>query len=84
MKKTILGIGVAALMALPATAAAYGGPNPPSQAVTACVSAIDSQTASGVTAGGGPKAGIPAPLNCDHFYQNNGIIGNGPPGPPGP
>ena len=80
-KKTGLAIGAAALMAWPATAVAFGGPNPPANAKEACGDAIDAQTANGVVAGGGPKAGSPAPLNCDHYYQRHGYIGNGPPGP---
>jgi hypothetical protein len=81
MKKALLAIGVGALLALPATAGAFGPTENP-QAVAACGANIDSQTAAGVTAGGGPKAGVPAPTNCDHFYQAVGAIGNGlPPGP---
>jgi hypothetical protein len=68
-------------LVLSAPAFGYGGPNPPSQAVAACGTNIDKQTDGGVAAGGGPKAGIPAPTNCDHFFQDEGIIGNGPPGP---
>ena len=83
MKRT-LGAFVAlcfVLLVLCAPAFGYGGPNPPPKAVAACEKNIDKQTAKGVAAGGGPKAGIPAPTNCDHFFQSEGIIGNGPPGP---
>jgi hypothetical protein len=66
-------------LALSASAFGYGGPNPPPQAVAACENNIDKQSAKKVAAGGGPKAGIPAPTNCDHFFQGEGIIG--PPGP---
>lgn len=46
-----------------------------------CGAVIAKQYANGVAAGGGPKEGIPAPTNCDHFFQNFGLIGNGtPPG----
>ena len=34
-----------------------------------CASAGGKQTAKGVAAGGGSKEGIPAPLNCDRFFQ---------------
>jgi hypothetical protein len=79
MKKFALAIGVGALVALPAAAAGYG-PNENPHAVAACEKNIAKQTANGVSAGGGPKAGIPAPTNCDHFYQGEGLIGNGLPG----
>jgi hypothetical protein len=44
--------------------------NAPGQARAAqnCENTIDRQTAKGVSAGGGPKAGVPAPTNCDHFF----------------
>jgi hypothetical protein len=68
-------------LVISAPAFGFGGPNPPPQAKTACGDNIDKQTANEVTAGGGPKEGIPAPTNCDHFFQSQGYIGNGPPGP---
>jgi hypothetical protein len=70
---------VGAVLGIVAPAFGYSGPNPPSQAVAACEKSIDKQTAKGVTAGGGPKAGIPAPTNCDHFFQGEGIIGSSGP-----
>ena len=76
MKKTVLAVAVGALMALPGAAAAYG-PSANPHAVAACDATIDRQTAGGVSAGGGPKAGVPAPTNCDHYYQIIGAIGNG-------
>ena len=79
MRKIVLAIGVGAIVALPATAAGYG-PSENSHAVAACEANIDKQTTDGVSAGGGPKAGVPAPTNCDHFYQATGAIGNGLPG----
>jgi hypothetical protein len=46
-----------------------------------CGEVIFEQGAHDITAGGGPKQGVPAPTNCDHSYQNGGYIGNGtPPG----
>jgi hypothetical protein len=53
------------------------GMNAPGQqkAFSNCVSVILGQTGKGITAGGGPKAGIPAPTNCDHFFQEIGVIG---------
>ena len=79
MKKIVLAISVGAVIALPGTAAGFG-PSLNPHAVAACETNIGKQSASGVTAGGGPKAGIPAPTNCDHFYQGIGLIGNGVPG----
>jgi hypothetical protein len=45
------------------------------KAFSNCVRVIISQTSKGITSGGGPKAGIPAPTNCDHFFQAIGVIG---------
>jgi hypothetical protein len=75
--------GVAWVVAIvPAPAAlAFGGPNPNPKAVEKCFANIDKQTAKEISAGGGPKAGVPAQTNCDHFFQDTGAIGNGLPGP---
>lgn len=69
-------------MALPATAGAisYGGgnsSNAPGQAnaLDNCEAAVMTQSDAGVSAGGGPKAGVPAPANCDHYFQTTGAIG---------
>lgn len=45
------------------------------QAVAECEKVIDLQTMREIAAGGGPKGGIPAPTNCDHFFQFIGVIG---------
>lgn len=45
------------------------------QAVAECGKVISLQTMREIVAGGGPKAGIPAPTNCDHFFQLIGLIG---------
>jgi hypothetical protein len=76
MRKLILSIGAAGALMLPAAAVA-AGPSENPRAVAACDATIDRQTARGVSAGGGPKAGIPAPTNCDHFFQSEGLIGSG-------
>jgi hypothetical protein len=68
----------------PAGALAFG-PNHEEgdRAVTNCIAAFEGQAERGVTAGGGPKAGEPGPLNCDHFFQGvTETIGNGWPPPP--
>ena len=52
------------------------GPAPPkgnpdgTAQLEACSAAFERQADGGVTAGGGPKAGEPGPLNCDHFFQD--------------
>ena len=92
-KKRILAVAVsaAALVGVPANGALAYGPAPPpgnpdnNPQLGACGRAVDRQIAKGTTAGGGPKAGEPGPINCDHFYQDPagaGTIGNGWPPPP--
>jgi hypothetical protein len=36
-----------------------------------CSGVVNKQEEKGVAAGGGPKEDIPAPTNCDHFFQNS-------------
>ena len=52
------------------SAAAYNpdNPNTPQVAIDKCGANIEKQSAKGVSAGGGPKAGVPAPTNCDKFF----------------
>lgn len=45
------------------------------KAVAECNKVIDLQTMREIAAGRGPKGGIPAPVNCDHFFQAIGVIG---------
>ena len=81
MPRSLVAAVLLTMLALLAAPVALGfGPNANPSAVQACIANIDKQTASGVTAGGGPKSGIPAPTNCDHFFQGEGLIGNGLPG----
>jgi hypothetical protein len=73
---------VIAALSLPTGALAYGPAPPPGNpdgtaALEACGNALDRQIEKGVSAGGGPKAGEPGPLNCDHFFQATGATGNG-------
>jgi hypothetical protein len=65
-----------------ASAFAFGGPGPQPRAYAACIANVLKQNAAGREVGGGPKATFPdSPENCDHFWQREGIIGNGtPPG----
>jgi hypothetical protein len=44
------------------------GEFPTPQAQENCIATIIRQSERGVFAGGGPKAEIPAPTNCDHFF----------------
>jgi hypothetical protein len=71
-----LPVAALALVAVP-VASSFGGPNPNPNAMQNCSANIDKQAANGVFAGGGPKVDIPAPTNCDHFFQGEGLIGNG-------
>src|SRR5688500_15776642 len=41
-----------------------------------CAAAVEMQVEAGLQAGGGPKAGIDGPANCDHFFFGIGAIGN--------
>jgi len=41
-----------------------------------CNAAVGAQVDAGIQAGGGPKAGIDGPINCDHFFFAIGAIGN--------
>ena len=64
----VLMTAAVALVAVPA-ASPYGGPDPNPNAVENCLRNIDKQVANGIAAGGGKKAGVPAPTNCDHFFN---------------
>ena len=92
-KKSLLAVAVSTVAFAGVSvggALAYGPAPPPGNPdgtaqLEACGNALDRQLDKGVTAGGGPKAGEPGPLNCDHFYQapeGAGTIGNGWPPPP--
>ena len=92
-KRSLLAVAVCtvAFAGVSASGALAYGPAPPpgnpdgTSQLEACLRALDRQIAKGVTAGGGPTAGEPGPLNCDHFYQapeGAGTIGNGWPPPP--
>lgn len=66
------GVGLAIILgtALPASATTP-------QSTQNCVNTVDSQFLRGVVAGGGAKGSFEAPANCDHFYQDIGLIGSG-------
>jgi hypothetical protein len=51
-----------------ATAYNPDNPNTPQVAIDNCGANVEKQSANGVSAGGGPKAGILAPTNCDKFF----------------
>jgi hypothetical protein len=82
MRRLLLVVAVGAIMLLSSVSYAFAYANPnnngnagdaPGQ-VTAtdnCENAIDTQEENGVVAGGGPKAETgEAPINCDHFFQD--------------
>jgi hypothetical protein len=91
MRRILLVLAVGAIMVLSSVSYAFAEANPnnnrkaedaPGQVIaeTNCGNAIDKQEEQkdekGVAAGGGPKAGTGlAPLNCDHYFQQEGIIG---------
>ncbi len=90
LRRILLVLAAAALMAvmmavMPAPAFAFANPDNNGNAGSApgynqawdnSRQAIRTQTANDVSAGGGPKQGILAPTNSDHFYQDYGYIGN--------
>ena len=66
-------VATAAVVWVTGTSSAWADIPPPGQFPTEqaeenCGATIDRQTAGGVAAGGGPKEGVPAPTNCDHFF----------------
>ncbi len=83
MKRIITVLTVAALMAVMLVAGAgyafaFANPNNQGNAFNApgqvkasqnCFESIVKQSEKGVSAGGGPKAGVPAPTNCDKFFN---------------
>jgi hypothetical protein len=78
---TVATAAILAALAMSVSAFAFGGPNPNPNAHANCHNAFVAQDSGGVMAGGGPKAGETGPLNCDHYWQTIGAIGNGaPPG----
>jgi hypothetical protein len=91
-KRSLFAVSVCtvAFAGVSASGALAYGPAPPkgnpdgTAQLEACERALERQIEKGVTAGGGPKAGEPGPLNCDHFFQGKEEpnIGNGWPPPP--
>ncbi len=87
MRRIISVLAVMALMAamvavsvVPAFAEANNpnGADAPGQANAGanCFENVLKQFESGVAAGGGPKEEFLAPTNCDHFFQEEDLIGN--------
>ena len=70
--KLLAAIAAAALAATAgaSNATAYNPANPhtPQVAIDNCLANVDKQSVKGVSAGGGPKAGVLAPTNCDKFF----------------
>jgi hypothetical protein len=78
MRRIITVLAVAALMAVMLVAGAgyafafawHDNGKVTPQAEENCDANIDKQSEKGVSAGGGKKEDVPAPTNCDHFYQD--------------
>jgi hypothetical protein len=73
--RLVLMLAVATALTL-ATAVPAFGHKPNEHGIVACAENVENQTEMGVEAGGGPKEGIVAPTNCDHFFFEIGAIGN--------
>lgn len=74
----VLAVGAIMLLSSVSYAFAYANPgnngnagNAPGQtnAQANCEQNIGKQIEKGVSAGGGPKEGVPAPTNCDHYFN---------------
>ena len=90
MKRIVMLLTVALVMAVMMVASAgnaFASANPDNNGKTEnapgqqtakenCTDAVIKQSNKGVRAGGGPKDETNAPINCDHFWQNTGSIGN--------
>jgi hypothetical protein len=65
-----LGVGAVSAGAFSNPGSNGNAANAPGQATAQdnCGAAFGRQDANGISAGGGPKAGEPGPLNCDHFF----------------
>jgi hypothetical protein len=81
MRLLVAAFGVLAVLGMSAPTAFAGTPE------DNCGAVFIKQSEKGVEAGGGPKSEfsgegtLASPTNCDHFFQENGTIGNGtPPG----
>ena len=60
-----------AALAIPGLGESEGAPGQ-EIALQNCIDTIIRQSEAGVAAGGGPKAGVPAPTNCDKFFNPSG------------
>ena len=72
-------LGIAATCALGALAAPVSAAPDNPKAAANCSQVVGKQSANGTSAGGGPKEGISAPTNCDHFFGGAGGGGVGQP-----
>ena len=71
----LLAVGGAVVVVLSggaSSAGAYDPDHPNPKAVANCEENINKQSAKGISAGGGPKQGVPAPTNCDKFFTPPG------------
>jgi hypothetical protein len=70
---TTLVVAVALALAIAAPASSHQASQ---TGLEKCAAAVEMQVEAGLVAGGGPKAGIDGPANCDHFFFVIGAIGN--------
>jgi hypothetical protein len=79
MKRWVACLLISSFMLAPVTANAAppegARQKAPAIAAENCGSVIQRQSERGIAAGGGPKAGILAPANCDWFFFAIGAIG---------
>jgi hypothetical protein len=76
VRKLLVATGLATAMVLASASSAAAQTD---ESAENCGGVIMTQSDAGIEAGGGPKEGILAPTNCDHFFQAIGAIGNGYP-----
>lgn len=65
---SILAVAALSVSAAPGFAYQPENTHTPAVAIENCGANVEKQSAAGITAGGGPKAGVLAPTNCDKFF----------------
>jgi hypothetical protein len=70
--KLVAALAAAGIAVTAGTSGAFAyapdNPNTPQVAIEKCEATVGKQSELGVAAGGGPKAGVVAPTNCDKFF----------------
>jgi hypothetical protein len=72
VKRTATVFAILAMAAPFATGTAWADGRGPAKSAFQCSLTIQQQEIAGITAGGGPKEGQPAPTNCDGNYPPPG------------